>query len=115
MAELGARNAEHEGTRAQAASVLRAMRVQHRAVANMCEIVVPGIAWIGALVALVWTWRALTVHAFAAIVVSHILFRAVSRVYVNAVWIPRMVRGLAKRFPEFRTEIEDSFAKDDDD
>lgn len=114
MAELGARNAEREGTRAQAASVLRAMRVQHRSVENMSEIVVPGVAWIGSLVALVVVWGALSAHELVGIILGHIFFRAFSRVFMNAVWIPRMVRGLAKRFPEFRTEIEDSFAKDDD-
>jgi hypothetical protein len=115
MAELGARNAEREGTRAQAASLLLAMRAHERRVENLCKIVVPGIAWVGALVALVAVWGALSAHQLAAIMLGHIFFRAFARVYVNVVWLPRMMRELANRFPEFRTEIEDSFAKDDDD
>lgn len=114
MQALGERNAER-GTRAQAAAILLAMKVQHRRVANMCEIVVPGVAWIGSVVALVVVWRALSVHELAGIIVGHIFFRAFARVFMNAVWIPSMVRELARRFPEFRTEIEESFAKVDDD
>jgi len=115
MAALGERNAEREGTRAKAASVLRAMRVQHRVVSSMCEIVVPGVAWIGSFIAAIWMWRWLDARLLVDILSAHVIFRCMARVYINAFWIPRMMRGLAKRFPEFRTEIEDSFAKDDDD
>lgn len=117
---LGERSAEREEIRARVALVMRAMRVQQirRRVSNVCELIVPAFAWIGAFVTLVWSWRGLTVHTFAAIVVAHVLFRAFMRVFINVVWIPSMVRDLARRFPEFKTEIEDSFEKyraDDDD
>jgi hypothetical protein len=118
MAALGERNAEREGAAEKIASVMRAIRVQRRRVENMSEILVPGFAWIGAFVALVWTWHALSARTLAVIIISHVLFRAFSRVYINAVWIPRVARELARRFPEFRTEIEDSLervmAGDDD-
>ena len=116
MAALGERNAEREGLRERAALVLRAMNVQKRHVSDMSEIVVPGIAWMGALIALGWTWHVLSTHVLVVIFFSHVLFRAFARVFINAIWIPRMVRGLGRRFPEFKTEIDDCFDdKDGDD
>jgi hypothetical protein len=116
MAALGERNAEREGLRERSALVLRALDVQKRRVSNVYEVFVPSCAWGGSLVVLVMVWDALSARQLAAIMLGHIFFRAFARVFINVVWIPRMVRDLGKRFPEFKTEIEDCYGgKDDDD
>lgn len=111
LEELGKRNAEREELRARAANVLRAIDVYKRRVENLHDVVVPGFTWIASFVAAIWLWKVLDAHLLVDIVSGHVIFRCVARVYINAIWIPRSVRELARRFPEFRTEIEDSFAK----
>jgi hypothetical protein len=112
MAALAERNTAREEAGEKIAAVMRALRVQHRRVENLCEIVVPGVAWIGSIVALVWIWHALSAHQLAGIILGHVFFRAFARVYINAILIPRMGRELGRRFPEFRGDIEDVFEKE---
>jgi hypothetical protein len=105
MKALGARNAEREEVRA-AESLFRAMKVQRTHVANMHEVFVPAVAWIATIVALSWMWRALDAHRLVGIAAAHLLFRFFVRGYMNIVWVPRLFRRLADRFPQFRSEIE---------
>lgn len=112
MAALSERSATRDQTSERIAAVTRALRVQHRHVENLCELVVPGVAWIGSIVALAWIWGALSAHQLAGIILGHVFFRAFARVYINAILIPRMGRDLGRRFPEFRGDIEAVFEKE---
>jgi len=112
LAELGARSAEQKITAERIASVKRAMRVKFRALENFYEILIPGVAWGGSLIALAWLWRMLDAHALAGIIIGHVILRLLGRIVVNVWWIPAVGRELADRFPEFAADIETVWAEE---
>lgn len=93
-------------------SALRALKVHQTHVENLCAVVMPGLAWTGAIVALIFMWSALDAHRLVWIVVGHVAFRLLARVWMNAFLIPRMLRGLVARFPEFALEFEEVMKED---
>jgi len=108
-------HAEEEKLRASRDAVVRAMRVQKTHVKNLDEVVRPGLAWAGTIAALAWMWAALDAHRLVWIVAAHLGFRFVMRGVINVVVLPRMGKGLARRFPEFREQIEGAFEGSADD
>jgi len=100
--------ADRDRVEASIANVLRAMRVQQEHVKTMHELVVPAVAWIGTVAAMIWVWAVLDAHRLVWIFAAHFLFRFFARGYMNIVWIPSMFRSLGKRFPEFQPMIREA-------
>lgn len=115
LRQLEQHHAEEDKLRASRDVVMRAMRVQKTHVKNLDEVVRPGVAWINSIVALIWMWAELDAHRLVWIVAAHLGFRFVVRGLINVVWLPRIGKNLANRFPEFREQIEGAFEGSADD